>query len=71
MIQAAIQTLLDGGDLGRDEAYEVMSEIMAGEATPAQVGGFLVGLRAKGETAAEIAGSAEAMRSPSRAITTP
>src|SRR5213595_830986 len=39
-----------------------MSEIMAGEATPAQIGGFLVGLRAKGETADEIAGCAEAMR---------
>jgi anthranilate phosphoribosyltransferase len=63
MIQAAIQTLLDGNDLGRDEAHEVMSEIMAGEATPAQVGGFLVALRAKGETADEIAGCAEAMRS--------
>ena len=62
MIQAAIQTLLDGRDLGRDGAREVMGEIMAGEATPAQIGGFLVALRAKGETADEIAGCAEAMR---------
>ena len=62
MIQVAIQKLLDGYDLGRDEAYEVMSEIMGGEATPAQIGGFLVALRAKGETADEIAGCAEAMR---------
>jgi len=62
MIQNALQRLLDGRDLGRDEAREVMAEIMRGEATPAQIGGFLVALRAKGETAAEIAGCAEAMR---------
>ena len=62
MIQAAIQKLLDGHDLGRDEARDVMGEIMGGEATPAQIGGFLVALRAKGETADEIAGCAEAMR---------
>jgi anthranilate phosphoribosyltransferase len=62
VIQAAISTVLEGRDLGRDEAREVMGEIMAGEATPAQIGGFLVALRAKGETADEIAGCAEAMR---------
>ena len=62
MIQSAIQALLDGRDLTRGEAREVMGEIMAGEATPAQIGGFLVALRAKGETADEIAGCAEAMR---------
>ena len=62
MIQAAIQRLLDGHDLGREDAREVMGEIMGGEATPAQIGGFLVALRAKGETADEIAGCAEAMR---------
>jgi anthranilate phosphoribosyltransferase len=39
-----------------------MNEIMEGEATPAQIGGFLVALRLKGETADEIAGCAEAMR---------
>ncbi len=63
MIQAAIQALLDGRDLSREEAREVMGEIMDGEATPAQIGGFLVALRAKGETSDEIAGCAEAMRS--------
>lgn len=62
MIQAAIGRLLDGHDLSREEAREVMGEIMAGDATPAQIGGFLVSLRAKGETADEIAGCAEAMR---------
>src|SRR5436309_9153696 len=39
-----------------------MNQIMRGEATPAQIGGFLVALRLKGETADEIAGCAEAMR---------
>src|SRR5438552_2270258 len=39
-----------------------MGEVMAGEATPAQIAGFLVAMRAKGETAGEIAGCAEAMR---------
>ena len=62
MIQAALADLLDGRDLGRERAREVMSEIMQGEATQAQIGGFLVALRLKGETAAEIAGCAEAMR---------
>jgi anthranilate phosphoribosyltransferase len=62
MIQQALQQVLDGRDLTRDETREVMGEIMAGDATPAQIGGFLVALRVKGETADEIAGCAEAMR---------
>jgi anthranilate phosphoribosyltransferase len=62
VIQAALGDLLDGRDLGRDRAREVMAEIMRGEATQAQIGGFLVALRLKGETADEIAGCAEAMR---------
>ncbi|HEX5247654.1 MAG TPA: anthranilate phosphoribosyltransferase [Gaiellaceae bacterium] len=62
MIQGTIGKLLDGHDLTRDEACETMRTIMRGEATPAQIAGFLVALRAKGETADEIAGCAEAMR---------
>jgi anthranilate phosphoribosyltransferase len=62
MIQDALSRLLDGRDLGRDEARAVMGTIMDGAATPAQIGGFLVALRLKGETADEIAGCAEAMR---------
>src|SRR5213083_1551573 len=61
-IQSGLARLLDGHDLSREEARTVMSEIMSGDATPAQIGGFLVALRAKGETADEIAGCAEAMR---------
>jgi anthranilate phosphoribosyltransferase len=62
VIQEAIARLLERRDLARDEARGVMDEIMRGEATAVQIGGFLVALRAKGETVAEIAGCAEAMR---------
>ena len=61
MIQAVLHRLLDGHDLSRDGAREAMDEVMRGEATPAQIGGFLAALRAKGETVEEIAGFAEAM----------
>ncbi len=69
MIQTAITRLLDGKQLARAEARAVMDEIMLGEATPAQIGGFLVALRAKGETPDEIAGCAEAMRAHVLAVT--
>jgi anthranilate phosphoribosyltransferase len=62
VIQHALVRLLDGHDLSREEARGTMAVIMAGEATDAQIAGFLVALRAKGETADEIAGCAEAMR---------
>jgi len=62
LIQQAIARLLDGHDLDSAEARAAMDEIMSGEATPSQTAGFLVALRAKGETANEIAGCAEAMR---------
>jgi anthranilate phosphoribosyltransferase len=61
-VQEALGRLLDGHDLSRGEARSVMNEIMGGEATPAQIGGFLVALRLKGESVDEIAGCAEAMR---------
>ena len=62
MIQQALARLLDGHDLSREEARGVMGSIMNGEATQAQIAGFLIALRTKGETADEIAGCAEAMR---------
>jgi anthranilate phosphoribosyltransferase len=58
----ALNRVIDGHDLSREEARDAMTTIMQGEATPAQIGGFLVALRVKGETADEIAGCAEAMR---------
>jgi anthranilate phosphoribosyltransferase len=62
VIQSAISELMDGRDLSQEGARDVMRSIMDGEATPAQIGAFLVALRIKGETADEIAGCAEAMR---------
>jgi len=62
VIQALLGHVLDGHDLTRAEAREAMQEIMRGDATQAQIAGFLVALRAKGETADEITGCAEAMR---------
>ena len=62
MIQQALAQLLDRRDLSREDARESMNTIMRGDATQAQIAGFLIALRAKGETADEIAGCAEAMR---------
>jgi anthranilate phosphoribosyltransferase len=68
MIQAAITKLLDRKQMAREEARAVMDEIMRGGATPAQIGGFLIALRSKGETADEITGCAEAMRDHALAV---
>jgi anthranilate phosphoribosyltransferase len=68
-IQEALARLLDSEDLTREEARDVMGSVMAGEATQAQIGGLLVALRVKGETADEIAGCAEAMRAHVLAVT--
>jgi anthranilate phosphoribosyltransferase len=61
-VKEPLQRVIDRRDLSRAEARAAMDVIMRGEATPAQIGGFLVALRLKGETADEIAGFAEAMR---------
>lgn len=67
-IQKSLQTLVDGDDLTQDEAAAVMSQIMSGEATPAQFGAFVTALRIKGETPAEIAGMASVMRELSLSV---
>ncbi|CAK0748114.1 Anthranilate phosphoribosyltransferase [Gammaproteobacteria bacterium] len=59
----ALRKVIDRHDLSDAEMQEVMTLIMAGEATPAQIGGFLVGLRMKGETIEEITAAATVMRS--------
>lgn len=58
----AIARVIEADDLNQQEMTEVMNLIMTGEATPAQIGGFLVGLRIKGETVQEITGAATVMR---------
>ncbi len=63
MIKDAIAKLADRLDLSEKEAEEVMLGIMDGAASPAQIAAYLMGLRMKGETVEEIAGSARAMRS--------
>ncbi|NQT48753.1 MAG: anthranilate phosphoribosyltransferase, partial [Chloroflexi bacterium] len=62
MIREAIAKLIEKEDLRKEEAEAVMQEIMLGNATPSQIGAFIVALRMKGETAEEIAGCARVMR---------
>ncbi len=61
-IQQAINEVINGHDLNRDDMYQVMQTIMQGEATPAQIGGLLVALRLKGESIDEITAAAQVMR---------
>lgn len=61
-IKAAIQAISGGRNLETDEMQEVMHQIMSGNATPAQIGGFLVSLHIKGETVDELVGAARVMR---------
>ena len=58
----AIEQLLAGTPLTREQAGNVMDQVMAGEATPVQVAGVLIALRAKGETVEEMAGFVDSMR---------
>jgi len=61
-IQAAIKSVMGRQDLSVDEMSSIMQQIMTGECTPSQIGGFLVGLRMKGETVDELAAAARVMR---------
>lgn len=62
-MQGAIQAVVDRRNLSDSEMRAVISLIMNGQATPAQISGFLVGLRMKGETVEEITAAAIIMRS--------
>ena len=61
-VRAAIAELVEGRDLSEAEMESVVREVMAGDATPAQLGGLLIALRMKGERVEEITGAARAMR---------
>lgn len=70
MIRDAIRTVVEGNDLTESEAVAVMTEIMDGEATPAQIAGFITAMRMKGETVDEVTGFARVMREKSVKIPT-
>jgi anthranilate phosphoribosyltransferase len=70
-IQGGIMKLVDGNSLNEAETLEVLGEVLDGEATTAQTGGFLTALRIKGLTADELTGAARAVRKRIQGITGP
>lgn len=67
-IQQALAKLIERQDLTTEEMTLVMRQVMSGEATPAQIGGFLVALRMKGEAIDEITGATQVMRELSSGV---
>lgn len=67
-IQEALKELIEGNDLEREDMTTVMNAIMTGACTDAQIAGFLVALRLKGESVDEITAAAEVMRSLSSKV---
>ncbi len=70
-MQQAIKAVTEKQDLTRDQMTEVMNLIMTGQATDSQIGGFLIGLRMKGETVDEVAAAASVMRELSTKVDAP
>jgi len=68
MIAEVIRKAVEGADLSSEEANAAMSEIMSGEASPVQIAAFLVAMRTKGETVAEITEFARVMRQHVRPV---
>lgn len=66
-----LTTLVSGGDLAHEQAVWAMEEILAGEATPAQIAGFAVALRAKGETVDEVVALVDATLAQATRIDVP
>ncbi len=67
-LKNAMIQVMERRDLSQEEMSEAMETIMSGQATPVQIAGFLVALRAKGETVNEIIGAAQVMRRHSQRI---
>ncbi|NOY62591.1 MAG: anthranilate phosphoribosyltransferase, partial [Gammaproteobacteria bacterium] len=61
-IQQGIKAVTERQDLTQEQMADVMRAIMSGQASGAQIGGFLIGLRMKGETVDEISAAAQVMR---------
>lgn len=70
-LKPVIAKVAGGESLSEAEAEAAFGLIMSGEATPAQMGGFLMALRVRGETVAEITGAARAMRAKARKVPAP
>lgn len=70
-MQSAIKAVTEYKNLSSEEMTEVMNLIMTGQATPSQIGGFLIGLRMKGETVDEVAAAASVMRELSTKVKVP
>ena len=67
-IHAALEQVLTNKDLSSEQMESVMNTIMQGEATPAQIAGFIIALRMKGETVDELAAAARVMRNLSTKV---
>ncbi len=70
-LKAHIAKVADGTALTVEEAADAFNIIMSGEATPSQIGAFLMGLRVRGETVSEISGAAKTMRSKATSVPIP
>ena len=70
-LKSLIGKVADGNTLDQDEATQAFDIIMSGNATPAQIGGFLMALRVRGETVDEITGAAKTMRAKAMKVPAP
>jgi anthranilate phosphoribosyltransferase len=70
-IRASLRTVSTGQPLTPEAAEAFMAAVLDGEVTPAQLGGMLVGMHARGETPGELAGFVRALRSRAHAVTAP